>query len=114
MNTALENNIFIVDNNFHSGEYEQTVTAKLKPLHVVVDVLTGAFLSIGLITNFLSLKDIFLISLHGKPIFGVNLQQTSKRRHLAKVVVVTRCINNWPTFTVDFTVKRRHIGRCTM
>lgn len=36
---------------------------------------TGAFLSMGLMTNFLSLKEIFLISLQGKPIFGVNLQK---------------------------------------
>lgn len=35
--------------------------------------LTGAFLSMGLITNFLSLKEMFLISLHGKPILGVSL-----------------------------------------
>lgn len=35
--------------------------------------LTGAFLSIGLMTNFLSLKEIFLISLQGKPILGVSL-----------------------------------------
>ena len=38
--------------------------------------LTGAFLSIGLMTNFLSLNEIFLISLHGKPILGVNLKWT--------------------------------------
>jgi len=38
-------------------------------------LLTGAFLSIGLITNFLSLKEIFLISLQGNPIFGVSLQK---------------------------------------
>lgn len=36
---------------------------------------TGAFLSMGLMTNFLSLKEIFLISLQGKPIFGVSLQK---------------------------------------
>lgn len=36
--------------------------------------LTGAFLSMGLMTNFLSLKEMFLISLQGKPIFGVNLR----------------------------------------
>ena len=38
-------------------------------------LLTGAFLSIGLITNFLSLNEIFLISLQGNPIFGVSLQK---------------------------------------
>ena len=36
--------------------------------------LTGAFLSIGLMPNFLSLKEMFRISLQGKPIFGVNLK----------------------------------------
>lgn len=39
-------------------------------------ILTGAFLSIGLMTNFLSLKEMFRISLQGKPIFGVNLKMT--------------------------------------
>ena len=33
----------------------------------------------GLMTNFLSLKEMFLISLHGKPIFGVNLRSKKKR-----------------------------------
>lgn len=41
-------------------------------------LLTGDFLSIALITNFLSLKEIFLISLQGKPILGVILQNTVK------------------------------------
>lgn len=36
-------------------------------------VLTGAFLSIGLMTNFLSLNEMLRISLQGKPILGVNL-----------------------------------------
>lgn len=40
--------------------------------------LTGAFLSIGLMTNFLSLKEMFRISLQGKPIFGVNLKKKNK------------------------------------
>lgn len=35
--------------------------------------LTGAFLSIGLMINFLSLKEMFLISLQGNPILGVSL-----------------------------------------
>ena len=39
-------------------------------------ILTGAFLSLGFIMNFLSLNEMFLISLHGKPILGVNLQTT--------------------------------------
>lgn len=38
-------------------------------------LLTGAFLSIGFMTNFLSLKEMFLISLQGKPILGVSLQR---------------------------------------
>lgn len=40
-------------------------------------LLTGDFLSIGLMMNFLSLKEMFLISLQGKPIFGVNLREKS-------------------------------------
>ena len=36
---------------------------------------SGAFLSMGLMMNFLSLKDMFRISDHGKPIFGVNLHE---------------------------------------
>lgn len=43
--------------------------------------LTGAFLSIGFMTNFLSLKEMFRISLQGKPIFGVNLE---KKRNVQK------------------------------
>lgn len=38
-------------------------------------ILTGAFLSMGLMTNFLSLNEMFLISLQGKPILGVSLQK---------------------------------------
>lgn len=45
--------------------------------------LTGAFLSIGFMTNFLSLKEMFRISLQGKPIFGVNLK---KKKLCPKVV----------------------------
>lgn len=41
--------------------------------------LTGAFLSIGLMTNFLSLKEMLRISLQGKPIFGVNLKRKVKK-----------------------------------
>lgn len=49
--------------------------AARKPVtHADARGLTGAFLSMGLMTNFLSLKEMFLISLHGKPIFGVNLR----------------------------------------
>ena len=39
---------------------------------------SGDFFSIGLMTNFLSLNDIFRISLHGKPILGVNLDKKKK------------------------------------
>lgn len=34
----------------------------------------------GLMTNFLSLKEMFLISLQGKPIFGVNLRLKKKTK----------------------------------
>lgn len=37
-------------------------------------ILTLAFLSKGLMMNFLSLNETFLISLQGKPIFGVSLE----------------------------------------
>lgn len=40
---------------------------------------TGDFLSMGLMTNFLSLKEMLRISLHGKPIFGVSLHQDAKQ-----------------------------------
>lgn len=43
------------------------------------DLLTGDFLSMGLIMNFLSLKEMFLISLQGKPIFGVNLEKKQEK-----------------------------------
>lgn len=36
---------------------------------------SGAFLSTGLMTNFLSLNDMFRISLHGKPMRGVILNE---------------------------------------
>ena len=38
-------------------------------------LLTGAFLSMGLMMNFLSLNEMFLISLQGNPILGVNLKE---------------------------------------
>lgn len=41
-------------------------------------LLTGDFLSMGLMMNFLSLKEMFLISLQGNPIFGVNLEKTQR------------------------------------
>lgn len=41
--------------------------------------LTGAFLSMGLMTNFLSLKEMLRISLQGKPIFGVSLRKGTKK-----------------------------------
>ena len=41
---------------------------------------TGAFLSTGLMVNFLSLNEMLRISDHGKPIFGVSL-------HTCEVVV---------------------------
>ena len=42
----------------------------------------------GLMTNFLSLKEMFLISLHGKPIFGVNLRSKKKKKKVGEV----RCV----------------------
>ena len=42
--------------------------------------LTGAFLSIGLMINFLSLKEMFLISLQGNPIFGVSLETKNQSK----------------------------------
>jgi len=49
---------------------------------------TGAFLSIGLMINFLSLNDMLRISLHGKPIFGVNLNTyiTNSNTHLLSTI----------------------------
>lgn len=44
-------------------------------------ILTGDFLSMGLMTNFLSLKEMFLISLQGKPIFGVSLRKRDAQHH---------------------------------
>lgn len=44
-------------------------------------ILTGDFLSMGLMTNFLSLKEMFLISLQGKPIFGVSLRKREAQHH---------------------------------
>ena len=61
----------------------KTVTPKVEPSE-----LTGAFLSMGLMTNFLSLKEMFLISLHGKPIFGVNLR-------FKKNGGMVRCVLAW-------------------
>lgn len=46
--------------------------------------LTGAFLSIGLMTNFLSLKETFRISLQGKPIFGVSLEERTQKRKIRR------------------------------
>lgn len=43
--------------------------------YAAVALLTGDFLSMGLMMNFLSLKEMFLISLQGKPIFGVSLKK---------------------------------------
>lgn len=43
---------------------------------IIQGLHTGAFLSMGLMTNFLSLKEMFLISLQGKPILGVILLKT--------------------------------------
>lgn len=50
-------------------------------IYDIKNKLTGAFLSIGFMTNFLSLKEMFRISLQGKPIFGVNLKNKYSRKH---------------------------------
>lgn len=50
------------------------LAGRLEAVNLPTLELTGAFLSMGLMTNFLSLKEMFLISLQGKPIFGVNLR----------------------------------------
>lgn len=57
----------------HSGVAEISTELIQKTCKRIL--LTGAFLSIGFITNFLSLNEIFLISLQGKPILGVNLKK---------------------------------------
>lgn len=51
-------------------------------LSVIKGEHTGAFLSIGLMTNFLSLKEMFLISLHGNPILGVILLKKRQNQKL--------------------------------
>lgn len=55
-------------------------------------ILTGAFLSMGLITNFLSLNDMFLISLQGKPILGVNLLWQEKFQWCFRVLYYSTLI----------------------
>lgn len=40
---------------------------------------SGAFLSMGLMMNLRSLKEMLRISDHGKPIFGVNLLKKQER-----------------------------------
>ncbi len=50
-------------------------------------LITGDFLSMGLMTNFLSLKEIFRISLQGNPILGVSLlknRNTNMAQSIAK------------------------------
>ena len=59
----------------------QFITGNDTPTKLIGDekkTLTGAFLSIGLIINFLSLKEMFLISLQGNPILGVSLKRKVK------------------------------------
>lgn len=69
--------------NTLTDEYNDFTTVPMGNLYIYVFIFyrmttmkglhTGAFLSIGFITNFLSLKEMFLISLHGNPILGVIL-----------------------------------------
>lgn len=42
--------------------------------------LTGAFLSLGLMTNIFLSKEMFRTSLHGNPIFGVRLKYKDNRK----------------------------------
>lgn len=48
--------------------------------------LTLAFLSRGLMVNFLSVKEMFLISLQGKPIFGVILGEVRNKNEEKEAV----------------------------
>ncbi len=61
--------------------------------------LTGAFLSMGLIMNFLSLNEMFLISLQGNPIFGVNLSNEEEPKLIS-------C--NWQFFNFLFVFVNKH------
>jgi len=72
------------DGSFHVKQLN--VRQRVKP--ATRRTLTGAFLSIGLMTNFLSLKEMFRISLQGKPIFGVNLREDER------LAVYTRNLQN--------------------
>lgn len=58
--------------------FDNTRRRMLTSLKRIDLTLTGDFLSMGFMTNFLSLKEMFLISLQGKPIFGVNLKKGDK------------------------------------
>lgn len=61
-------------------------------LSQVTSKLTGAFLSIGLMINFLSLKEIFLISLQGNPIFGVSLDT---KRNIQLIISIVKQKHKW-------------------
>lgn len=58
--------------------------------------LTGAFLSIGLMTNFLSLKEMFRISLQGKPILGVSLKEINVQSGEQSTIYATDMRINTP------------------
>lgn len=58
----------------------QTSVVQTDKIIIINKIRTGAFLSMGLMTNFLSLKEMFRISLHGKPIFGVSLKKKKEER----------------------------------
>jgi len=89
--TVLENQNILLITNYSTNKnhkchkiFTQAIMTKQVPaglnlfIHkgiLLYTLLTGAFLSIGFMTNFLSLKEMFLISLHGKPILGVSLQR---------------------------------------
>ena len=75
-------------------------------------LLTGDFLSMGLMMNFLSLKEMFLISLQGKPIFGVNLGKRShehERYTLIMNVWQPECIDDVNDIWLEITCIPQHL-----
>lgn len=97
--TILQNLNFLLISDYCTNKYHEIFThaempeqvpAGLNPFRhkgrLFYTLLTGAFLSIGFMTNFLSLKEMFLISLQGKPILGVSLQREKVLIRSSKVV----------------------------
>lgn len=72
-------------------------------------LLTGAFLSIGFMTNFLSLKEMFLISLQGKPILGVSLQRKKFSLEAAKMCnLCPLSLNSVPFLLSQLVIFTKH------